>query len=48
MYFKMEKRDGVTSQDVSAQRRYFGGNFKVYSDRISAEIMQVIKSAIYR
>lgn len=48
MYFKMEKRDGVTSQDVSAQRRYFGGNFKVYSDRISAEIMQVIKSTIYR
>ena len=48
MYFKMEKRDGVTSQDVSAQRRYFGGNFQVYSDRISAEIMQVIKSAIYR
>lgn len=48
MYFNMEKKDGVNSQEVSAQRRYFGGNYKEYSDKIQEQVAILVKSEVYR
>lgn len=47
-YFNMEKKDGVNSQEVSAQRRYFGGNYKEYSDKIQEQVAILVKSEVYR
>jgi hypothetical protein len=48
MYFHMDKKDGVKNQDVSAQRRYFGGNYKSYSDKINAQVVELVNAEIYR
>lgn len=48
MYFQMPLKDGVKNQDVSAQRRYFGGNYKAYSDKINAQVVALVNAEIYR
>ena len=47
-FYDMELKDGTTNRDVSAQRRYFGGNYASYSDKIHSEVMAIVKSVIYK
>lgn len=48
VYFEMDKLPGTKNQDESAQRRYFGGNFKHYSDKINAQVLTLVNAEIYR
>lgn len=48
MYFHMDKKSGAENQDVSAQRRYFGGNYKSYSDKINKQVVTLVNAEIYR
>ena len=48
MYFHMPRKRGTTNADESAQRRYFGGNFKSYSDKINKQVVTLVKAEIYR
>ena len=45
---KMPLKKGTTDPNVSAMRRYFGKNFKSYSDKIEAEIGAVIFKKVYQ
>ena len=38
MYYNMPLKSGVTNRDISAQRRYFGGNHKTYTDKIYKQV----------
>lgn len=46
-FYEQPLKDGVKNRDISAQRRYFGGNYNMYSDKINNEVLEVIKSEIY-
>jgi len=48
MMFHMPKKSGTTTQDESAQRRYFGGNYKSYSDKINKQVVALVNAEIYR
>ena len=48
MYYNMPLKEGVKNPNISAQRRYFGGNHKEYSDRIDKQVVALIKSEMYR
>jgi hypothetical protein len=48
MYFHMPRKNGAENQDVSAQRRYFGGNYKSYSDKINEQVVALVNAEIYR
>jgi len=39
---------GCKSKDESMLRRFFGGNFKNYSDKIDAKVMSIVKPNLYR
>ena len=45
---KMPLKKGTTDPNVSAMRRYFGKNFKSYSDKIEAEIGAVVFKKVYQ
>lgn len=47
-FYNMDLKKGVKNRDVSAQRRYFGGNYKVYSDKINQQVVEVVNTEIYR
>ena len=44
---KMKLLKGTTTKAESAMRRYFGGNFKSYSDKINKKIGSIIAKKIY-
>lgn len=46
--YKMPKHKSADSQDESAMLRYFGGDFKVYFERIDSKIGEVISKKLYR
>ena len=39
---------GCKSRDESMLRRYFGGNYKFYSDKIDKKIMNLVRSELYK
>ena len=39
---------GTKSKDISMLRRFFGGNYKSYSDKIDRKIMEIIRPNLYR
>jgi len=45
---KRPKLKGTTSKDESMLRRYFGGNFKSYNNKIDRKVMSIIRTNIYR
>lgn len=46
-YYNMELKKGTDTRDESAQRRYFGGNYKTYSDKIKAQVAIIVTNALY-
>ena len=46
--YKREMLKGTKSKDESMLRRYFGGNFKKYSDDIDKKVMSIVKPNLYR
>ena len=48
MYFHMPRKKGTKNADESAQRRYFGGNYKSYSDKIDKQVVALVRAEIYR
>ena len=47
-YSKMKMLKGTKSKDESMLRRYFGGNFKSYSERIDKKVMSIVRPNLYR
>lgn len=47
-FYKMHKLPGCKTKDESMLRRYFGGNFKSYSDKIDRKIMSLVRPTLYR
>ena len=47
-FSKMDKLKGTKSKDESMLRRYFGGNFKSYSDKIDKKVMSIVRPNLYR
>jgi len=47
-FSKMEMLKGCKSKDESMLRRYFGGNFKSYSDKIDKKVMSIVRPNLYR
>jgi len=47
-FSKRKMLKGTKSKDESMLRRYFGGNFKSYSDKIDKKMMMIIRPNIYR
>ena len=48
---EMSKREllkGTKSKDESMLRRYFGGNYKAYSDKIDKKVMSIVRPNLYR
>lgn len=48
MFTKMPLKDGVKNKYISAQRRYFGGNYKEYSDRINLQVVALVNAELYK
>jgi len=46
--YKKPTLKGCKSKDESMLRRFFGGNFKNYSDKIDAKVMSIVKPNLYR
>jgi hypothetical protein len=46
--YKKELLKGTKSKDESMLRRYFGGNFKAYSDKIDIKVMSIVRPNLYR
>jgi len=46
--YKKPLLNGCKSKDESMLRRYFGGNFKSYSDKINLKVMSIVKPNLYR
>jgi len=44
---KLPLKKGTTDPNISAMRRYFGANFKSYSDKIEAEIGAIVFGKVY-
>jgi len=47
-FSKREMLKGTKSKDESMLRRYFGGNFKSYSDKIDKKVMRIVRPNLYR
>lgn len=47
-YMNMPLKKGTKHKDVSAQRRYFGGNFKSYSNKIKRQIVEIMVAELYK
>lgn len=47
-FSKRGKLKGTKSKDESMLRRYFGGNFKSYSDKIDKKVMSIVRPNLYR
>jgi len=47
-YRNLPLKKGTSHKDISAQRRYFGGNFKSYSDKIKLQIVEIMTSELYK
>ena len=47
-FSKREMLKGTKSKDESMLRRYFGGNFKSYSDKIDRKVMSIVRPNLYR
>ena len=47
-FSKRKMLKGTKSKDESMLRRYFGGNFKAYSDRIDRKVMSIVRPNLYR
>lgn len=48
MMFNLPMKKGTSNQDESAQRRYFGGNYKSYSDKINEQVVALVNAEICR
>jgi hypothetical protein len=46
--YKKPLLKGTKSKDESMLRRYFGGNYKSYSDKIDLKVMSIVKPNLYR
>jgi hypothetical protein len=46
--YKKPMLKGCKSKDESMLRRFFGGNFKNYSDKIDLKVMSIVKPNLYR
>jgi len=47
-YKTMPRIKGTTDSTTSALRRYFGGNYKSYTNKIESEIGSIIFAKIYK
>lgn len=45
---KRSQLKGTKSKDESMLRRYFGGNYKSYSDKIDKKVMSIVRPNLYR
>ena len=48
MFRKETLLPGIENSDISAQRRYFGGNYRHYSAKIDKQIVELMKVDLYR
>ena len=46
--YKIPKHISADSQDESAMLRYFGGDFKVYFEKIDSKVGEIVSKIIYR